>query len=163
MTEAGPLVAELSRRGLTVAVAESLTGGLLSAALIGQPGASSVVLGGVVAYSTELKHTLLGVDAGLLAENGPVDPEVAKQMASGARSSLAVGGRPADIGLSTTGVAGPDPQGGKPPGLVFLGMARGDRAEARELRLGGSRNEVRARVVAEALRWLGEELGGAGS
>ena len=73
------------------------------------PGASLVFNGGVVSYHTQLKHSLLGVDAELLAENGPVDPHVAQQMAEGARHTCAIDGRPADIGLATTGVAGPDP------------------------------------------------------
>lgn len=85
-----PVVDVLLQRGLTIAVAESLTGGLLVAELIATPGASGSVLGGVVAYSTELKHTLLGVDARLLAEHGPVHPEVAVAMAQGARTRLAV-------------------------------------------------------------------------
>jgi nicotinamide-nucleotide amidase len=141
----------LTERGLTIAVAESLTGGLLVSELIRTPGASAVVVGGVVAYSTALKHSVLGVDAALLASNGAVDPEVARQMASGVRDVLAVDGRPADIGVSTTGVAGPDPQDGKPVGTVFLGIAFGDEVRSVELGLLGSRDEVRAAVVVEAL------------
>jgi nicotinamide-nucleotide amidase len=141
----------LTERGLTIAVAESLTGGLLVSELIRTPGASAVVVGGVVAYSTALKHSVLGVDAGLLASNGAVDPEVARQMASGVRAVLAVDGRPADIGVATTGVAGPDPQDGKPVGTVFLGIAFGDEVRSVELGLSGSRDEVRAAVVVEAL------------
>jgi nicotinamide-nucleotide amidase len=141
----------LTERGLTIAVAESLTGGLLVSELIRTPGASAVVVGGVVAYSTALKHSVLGVDAALLASNGAVDPEVARQMASGVRDVLAVDGRPADIGVATTGVAGPDPQDGKPVGTVFLGIAFGDEVRSVELGLSGSRDEVRAAVVVEAL------------
>jgi nicotinamide-nucleotide amidase len=141
----------LTERGLTIAVAESLTGGLLVSELIRTPGASAVVVGGVVAYSTALKHSVLGVDAALLASNGAVDPEVARQMASGVRAVLAVDGRPADIGVATTGVAGPDPQDGKPVGTVFLGIAFGDEVRSVELGLSGSRDEVRAAVVVEAL------------
>jgi nicotinamide-nucleotide amidase len=141
----------LTERGLTIAVAESLTGGLLVSELIRTPGASAVVVGGVVAYSTALKHSVLGVDAALLASNGAVDPEVARQMASGVRDVLAVDGRPADIGVSTTGVAGPDPQDSKPVGTVFLGIAFGDEVRSVELGLSGSRDEVRAAVVVEAL------------
>ncbi len=89
-----------------------LTGGLLVAELIRTPGASAAVLGGVVAYDTDLKHSLLGVDAGLLAEHGPVHAEVARRWRSVARSRLAVRGRAADVGIATTGVAGPDTQGG---------------------------------------------------
>jgi nicotinamide-nucleotide amidase len=116
VTLAVDVVAELTGRGLTVAVAESLTGGLVVAELVSVPGSSAVVRGGVVAYQTPLKHSLLGVDAGLLAEHGPVHPDVAAAMATGVRERLAVDGRRADVGLSTTGVAGPDDQDGHAPG-----------------------------------------------
>lgn len=145
------LIAELTRRGLTIAVAESLTGGALTAELIRIPGASVVVSGGVVAYQTELKHTLLGVDAALLEEHGPVHPQVARQMAEGVRLRLAVDGRPADIGVATTGVAGPDGQGGQEPGTVFLGLARGGEASVVPLRLHGDRAAIRAASVAAAI------------
>jgi nicotinamide-nucleotide amidase len=112
------LISALRERGQTVAVAESLTGGLICAALIEVSGASAAVRGGVVAYATELKHRLLDVDAGLLARNGPVDPDVAAQMALGVRERLG-----ADWGLATTGVAGPDPQDGVEPGRVYVGIA----------------------------------------
>jgi nicotinamide-nucleotide amidase len=145
------LIAELTRRGLTIAVAESLTGGALTAELIRIPGASVVVNGGVVAYQTALKHTLLGVDAALLAEYGPVHPEVARQMASGVRARLAVDGRPADIGVATTGVAGPDGQNGQTPGTVFLGLAGAGAASVIPLRLHGDRASIRAGSVAAAI------------
>lgn len=153
-----PVMDVLLRRGLTIAVAESLTGGLLVAELIATPGASGSVLGGVVAYSTELKHTLLGVDARLLAEHGPVHPDVAVAMAQGARLRLAVAGRPADIGLSTTGVAGPEPQDGHPVGTVHLGFALGERVVVRSLALTGDREHIRRAAVSESLRVLGELL-----
>jgi nicotinamide-nucleotide amidase len=154
------LVRLLAERRLTVAVAESLTGGLLVAELISTPGASAVVVGGVVAYDTATKHSVLGVDAALLASNGAVDPEVARQMASGVRDVLAVDGRSADIGISTTGVAGPDPQDGKPVGMVFVGIAFGDDVHAVELSLSGSRDEVRAAVVVEALALIRRTVAG---
>ena len=132
-------------------MAESLTGGLLVAELIRHPGASSAVVGGVVAYNTALKHTLLGVDAGLLAERGAVDPDVAQQMATGVRQALAVDGRPADIGLATTGVAGPEPQDGKPVGTVFIGIAIGQTVLNIPLQLSGSRDDIRSAVVSESL------------
>lgn len=155
---AAELVAELTARGLTIAVAESLTGGLLVAELIRPAGASAVVLGGVVAYDTELKRTLLGVDGDLLAAHGPVHPDVAKQLARNVRDRLAVAGRPADLGIATTGVAGPDPQGAQQPGTVYLGLSFGEETRMRELHLSGSRDEIRAATVAEAIRWLGEAL-----
>ena len=159
MTDAGAeVVALLTARGLTIAVAESLTGGLLVAELIRTPGASAVVNGGVVAYNTALKHSVLGVDAELLATRGAVDPEVARQMAVGVRSALAVDGRPADIGISTTGVAGPDPQDGKPVGTVYLGFAIGDEVFDTALSLSGSRNDIRSAVVSESLLRLHDLL-----
>ncbi len=136
-----------SSASLTIAVAESLTGGLLVAELIRTPGASATVLGGIVAYDTELKHTLLGVDAGLLAEHGAVHPEVARQMAVGVRASArrrGAGG--ATSGFATTGVAGPDPQDGIEAGTVFLGFAVGDRVEAIPLTLTGGRAAIRRRL-----------------
>ena len=153
------VVRELIDRGLTIAVAESLTGGLLTAELTSVPGASAVVLGGAVVYATELKHTLIGVDPDLLAEVGPVHPEVARQLADGVRSRLAVDGRPADLGLSTTGVAGPDPQGGRAVGTVFVGVSSANGTRAVELELSGDRDVIRRRTVVEAVRALASELG----
>lgn len=158
MDDAADLIAMLDERRLTVAIAESITGGLLVAELIRIPGASSVVLGGIVAYNTAIKHSVLGVDESLLAEHGPVHPEVARQMAAGVREVLAVDGRRADIGLSTTGVAGPNSQGGHPPGTVFLGLAIGDEASSRRLDLDGDRQAIRASVVRESLLWLKTRL-----
>jgi len=155
MTDVGAeVIQRLTSRGLTIAVAESLTGGLLVAELIRTPGASAVVNGGVVAYNTALKHSVLGVDAELLAERGAVDPEVAEQMASGVRSALAVEGRAADIGISTTGVAGPEPQDGKPVGTVYLGFATETDVVSVALRLSGSRDGIRKAVVSESLEQL---------
>lgn len=154
MADSASVVGLLVRRGLTVAVAESLTGGLLVAELIRTPGASATVLGGVVAYDTELKHTLLGVDAALLDEHGPVHPEVARQMALGVRERLAVRGRAADVGLATTGVAGPDPQGAAAVGTVFVAIAVADRVEIVALQLAGDRARIRASAVGATLERL---------
>ncbi len=150
-TSAREVVTELTDRGETLAVAESLTGGLVVATLVGVPGASAVVRGGVVAYATPVKASVLGVDAGLLADRGAVDPEVARQMAVGVRSALAVDGEPATWGISTTGVAGPDPQDGKPVGTVFVGIASADGATAWELHLDGDRDAIRRATVSELL------------
>lgn len=114
---AAALVALLTRRGLTVAVAESLTGGGVLDALVAVPGASRCVRGGVVAYATDLKSALLGVDEELLARQGAVHPEVATQMAAGVSRRLV-----ADVGLATTGVAGPDPQDDRPPGTFHVAV-----------------------------------------
>ncbi|MGU3411887.1 CinA family protein [Microbacterium sp. M1A1_1b] len=154
------VVSELTVRGESVAVAESLTGGLVVAALVAVPGASAVVRGGVVAYATPVKATVLGVSAALLAANGAVDPEVARQMASGVRTALAVDGVPATWGISTTGVAGPDPQDGKSVGTVFVGIASADGAQAFELHLDGDRDAIRQAVVSELLVRLSATLDG---
>lgn len=145
------LIALLTARHLSIAVAESLTGGLLVAELVRIPGASAVVVGGVVAYDTAIKQSVLGVDARLLAEYGPVHPDVARQMATGVRTALAVAGRPADIGIATTGVAGPDEQDGQAVGTVYLGLSSGDRVWAIPVSLNGDRAEIRAQTVARAI------------
>ncbi|CAN5262680.1 CinA family protein [soil metagenome] len=152
-TAASTLITALIERGLTIAVAESLTGGLVVAELVSVPGASAVVRGGVVAYATDLKAQLLGVDAELLAASGPVDPEVARQMADGVRQNLG-----ADVGIATTGVAGPDPQGGHPVGEVWVGIAIGDRVTAHRLELGGDRAAIRRATVSESLARVMEGL-----
>ncbi len=153
------VIAELIGRSLTIVAAESLTGGELVAELTRVPGASATVLGGAVVYATELKHSLLGVDQDLLDAHGPVHPEVAFQLARGVRDRLSVEGRPADVGLSTTGVAGPDGQGGRSPGTVFVGVSVGDRTRVVELALSGSRQEIRRLTVLRAIEELASELG----
>jgi nicotinamide-nucleotide amidase len=132
----------LVERGLTVATAESLTGGLVCAALVSVPGASAVLRGGVIAYATELKAALLGVPADLLSARGAVDPEVAAAMADGARARLG-----ADVGIATTGVAGPDPADGKPVGTVYFAIATPAATSATGLKLAGSRAEIRDATV----------------
>jgi nicotinamide-nucleotide amidase len=148
------VVALLIERGLTIAVAESLTGGQLIAALVDVAGASSTVVGGVVAYNTAIKHSVLGVSAELLALKGAVDPEVARQMASGVRVALSIDGKAADVGIATTGVAGPDPQDGNPVGTVYVGLAMEGRVESYALTLSGSRAEIRTATVQHALATL---------
>ena len=148
------IVAALAAKHFRVAVAESLTGGLLVAELISVPGASAVVSGGVVAYNSELKHTLLGVDAEVLSAHGAVHPDVAAQMAAGVRAVLAVAGEPAHIGIATTGVAGPDPQDGQGVGTVYLGFAIGEEIVTRHLLLEGDREAIRAAAVRESLAEL---------
>jgi nicotinamide-nucleotide amidase len=155
--ESGPaaagIVQALTRRSETLAVAESLTGGALAAAVVDVPGASAVLRGGVVAYGTDLKHALLGVDEALLAREGAVHPEVARQMADGVRTRLA-----ATWGLATTGVAGPDPQDGRRPGTVHVALS-GPRGTAVEsLHVPGNRARVRSAAVAAALGLLRNAL-----
>ena len=141
----------LRTRSLTIAVAESLTGGLLVAELISNAGASDVVNGGVAAYQTALKHSLLGVSAEVLAAHGAVHPDVAMQMAVGVRRHLSVGDRPADVGIATTGVAGPGAQDGHAAGTAFVGIAVGADVRFVPLALSGSRSDIRNRVVSESI------------
>lgn len=145
----------LVERRETLAVAESLTGGLLSATIVEIPGVSAVFRGGLVVYATDLKHSLAGVPQALLADRGPVDPDVARALAEGARSRCG-----ADWGLATTGVAGPEPQGGRPVGLVYIAVAGPGRAVVRELRLSGSRDDVRTETVNSVLGLLVDEARG---
>ena len=114
--------------------------------------------GGIVAYDTVLKHTLLGVPAELLAVHGPVHPDVAMHMAAGARSVTAIDGVPTDIGLSTTGVAGPDPQDGVEVGTVHIGIAIGTRVLSHAFVFAGDREAIRTATVVEALAILEREL-----
>lgn len=147
------LIQRLEHRGLTVAVAESLTGGLLCAALTEVPGASAVIRGGVVAYATDLKASILGVSPELLENVGAVDAQVALAMADGVASNLG-----ADIGISTTGVAGPEPQDGKAVGTVFIACVWGEKRVVEELSLSGTRNEIRSLTVHAALRLLARAI-----
>jgi nicotinamide-nucleotide amidase len=148
------LVTALAARKQTVGCAESLTGGLVVAHLVDTPGASAVVRGGVVAYATELKAAVLGVDVDLLAARGAVDPEVARQMALGAQRLLG-----ADWGVATTGVAGPDAQDGMPVGCVFVAVAGPDAAVVVERHdLDGDRASVRAGAVDRVLELLRRRL-----
>lgn len=152
------IIALLARRGLTVATAESLTGGLVCAALTAVPGASAVFRGGVVAYATDLKAALLGVPASLLAARGAVDPDVAGAMAEGVRERLG-----AAVGAATTGVAGPDPDEGKPPGTVHVAVSAGGGRITSTLTLSGDRQRIRHDTVQRCLSliWavLAEEEG----
>lgn len=148
----------LKRDGLSIAIAESLTGGLLLSELVSIPGASQVLRGGIVAYQTQFKHELLGVDSELLAREGAVHPEVARQMAIGVRKRFATDSNLADIGVSTTGVAGPEPQDGKQPGTVFIGVSTKKGAMAKGFSLLGDRDRIRESSVRLALASLVETL-----
>jgi len=153
--EAAVVVArQLTLAGQSLAVAESLTGGLLAAALVAVPGVSAVFRGGIVAYATDLKHRLLDVPADLLALRGPVDPDVAAAMAAGVRLRCA-----AEWGLATTGVAGPTPLDGQPAGTVYVAVAGPGYAQVRRLDLPGDRPTVRSGTVTAALHLLTEALG----
>jgi len=149
--EAGRL---LERLGLWLGLAESCTGGLIAARITGVPGSSAYFAGGVVAYANPVKERVLAVPAGELEGFGAVSREVAGSMAAGVKSLLG-----ADIGLAVTGVAGPG--GGttaKPVGLVYVALEAPGRTTCRELRLRGSRAEIREATVAAALDLLLEYL-----
>ncbi|AXG82916.1 CinA family protein [Streptomyces paludis] len=148
----------LVARGATLAVAESLTGGLVAAELTSVPGASRAFRGSVTAYATDLKRDVLGVDGPLLEERGAVDPEVARQLAAGVRRVLG-----ATWGAATTGVAGPDPQDGQPVGTVYVAIAGPEGVgKVAALRLNGDRADIRKESVRSVLGLLLSELSGNG-
>lgn len=145
---AAQLLAELRRQDLALATAESLTGGLVASAITAVPGASLSFRGGVVAYATDVKASLLGVPTAVLDEHGPVSAQTAGAMALGVADLLV-----ADIGLATTGVAGPDPVGEHPPGLAFIAAARRTGGvQVRRLQLAGDRGQVRTKCASAVLR-----------
>ncbi|WP_420323258.1 CinA family protein [Kribbella sindirgiensis] len=146
------LVGLLLERRVTLATAESLTGGMVGAVLTDVPGVSAVYRGGVVVYATDLKATLAGVPEELLAAVGPVHPDTAAALASGVRERLG-----ADYGLATTGVAGPDPQAGVEAGTVYVAAAGPGSVQVRKLQLSGDRAAVRRGSV-QAVLELGAEV-----
>ncbi len=143
------VVGLLIARGLTIGTAESLTGGLVAAALTSVPGVSAVFRGGIVAYAADLKTALLGVPASLIGRVGTVHEDVAVAMAQGARAALGTA-----IGIGTTGVAGPDPADGHPAGTVHIAVATPGRTAHEALALPGGRAAVRLEVVDRVLRLL---------
>lgn len=144
--------AALRTRGSTVATAESLTGGLLGAELSRAPGASDYFLGSIVCYSDAAKRNVAGVDEAILRDPGPVSEEAAGALAEAAGAKFG-----ADLGLSTTGVAGPAEHEGKPVGTIFVGAMLGGQTEVRKVRGYGDRGNVRAIAVTAALD-LGRRL-----
>jgi PncC family amidohydrolase len=146
----------LRERGETVATAESLTGGRLAALLTGVPGASKSYVGGVVAYATSVKISVLGVPAALVERYGVISAECALAMARGA-----AGVTGATWGVGTTGVAGPELQEGKPAGTVHVGLVGPGVATALALELVGGREEIQERTCVEALSALAGLLSGA--
>lgn len=149
---AAVLLDRLAELGWTIAVAESLTGGLVVASLVDVPGASRVVRGGVVAYATDLKHSVLGVDQTLLDARGAVHPRVARQMARGVRDALGADGVPADVGVATTGVAGPDEQDGQPVGTVHIAVSTPLGTRVDSLVIAGDRDRIRRETTHLAIR-----------
>jgi nicotinamide-nucleotide amidase len=153
-TVAAQLVAALLGRTETVATAESLTGGLLAGAITAAPGASAVYVGGVVSYATRAKEELLAVPPEIVAEDGVVSAACAESMARGVRRLLGT-----VYGVSTTGVAGPETQEGKPVGTVYVGLATAAGSWAVELALDGDRAGIREATVEAALAELLRALG----
>jgi nicotinamide-nucleotide amidase len=150
----GAVVHALSERGLTVATAESLSGGGVADALVRVPGASATFRGGIVAYADDVKRDLLGVDAELLRAHGAVSEEVARAMARGVRERLRV-----DLALATTGIAGPSgATENKPVGLVYLALASPEGVEVRRVTFPGTRDDVRRRTVVASLNLLWRRL-----
>ena len=150
MTVAEKLVELLKARGLTCATAESCTGGGVGSAITAVPGSSAVFLGGVISYANEVKRDVLGVSDRDLQTVGAVSPEVAAQMADGARKLLK-----ADLAVSLTGIAGPD--GGsaeKPVGLVWFGLSTASGTRTEKVIFSGDRAQVRAQAVIHALGML---------
>jgi nicotinamide-nucleotide amidase len=148
------LVELLTERGETVASAESLTAGLVAATVADTPGASVVLLGGIIAYAPQVKVELLGVPAELVERVGTVHPDVAIAMAEGVRARLG-----ATWGLSTTGVAGPGPAEGKPSGTVHVAVAGPSGTATVALELKGDRAAVRSGAVREILLLALHEIG----
>ena len=144
-------------RGETVAVAESLTGGLLGAALTSTPGSSATFRGGLIVYATDVKESLAGVPGPLLAAEGPVSAHVAAALAAAARDRLG-----ATYGVGVTGVAGPDPQNDQPVGTVHLAVAGPAEGEVRSLRCDGDREQIRSQTVVAALSLLAEVVAARG-
>ncbi|MFN2452329.1 MAG: CinA family protein [Candidatus Dormibacteria bacterium] len=146
LAQAAALGGLLSRRGWSVAVAESCTGGLLGATLTAAPGSSAYVRGGVIAYANDLKVRLLGVEPGLLERHGAVSDPVVRAMAVGVRSAAG-----AEVGIAITGVAGPGASEAKPAGLIFIGVATPDAVRVVRLTRDLGRDANRQTAVREAL------------
>ena len=149
-------------KGLHLAFAESLTAGMVCARLADVPGASSVLLGGITAYQDQIKSQLLGVSPALLQMQSAVDPEVAAQLAEGVRAKFAFAMQVSSdevIGLSTTGVAGPDPVGHHQPGEVYIGLSSRAGTKVFAEQFAGGRAEIREASLERALAILREEIG----
>ena len=145
-------IALLKAAGRTVGTCESLTGGMICAALVDVPGASKVVRGGLITYQTDVKTLLAGVDAALIERCGVVSGEVARAMAEGARQRLGV-----DIAVSATGMASPGEENEPPAGTVFVGVASEKGGRHIPLKLSGSRAEIRQQTVEAAIGAILEE------
>lgn len=163
MNSAKQIIDLLREQNKFLVLAESVTGGLLTAAFTQVAGASDVVLTGIVAYDTRLKHELLGVSNQLLENQGPVDPEVVAQMAEGLRSKIS---NKTGIDLSqivsiaTTGVAGPSSQGNKPVGELYIAISQDSATKVFAHQLEGERVEIQNSAVLLGVGHLWEEIAG---
>lgn len=165
MNDAAKILDLLKSQKRKLVVAESLTGGLLTAEFARVPGASEVLLTGIIAYDTSLKHELLGVSKQLLENQGAVDPEVAAQMADGIRAKIAARlglDLESVVAIATTGVAGPTEQDGKPVGEVYISVAQsattGPRTNVYAHNLKGDRASIQNSAVLLGLGHLWEEI-----
>ena len=152
------LICLLMKKNMTLATAESCTGGLLGAKITSIPGVSALYAGGFITYSADQKHDMLGVSRKLLKEHGAVCKKTAKQMALGAAEKTGV-----DVSLAITGNAGPDPSEGKPVGLVYIGICIDGKTVGKKYMFTGGREEIRAQAVDAALTLLYGKLSGKGS
>jgi nicotinamide-nucleotide amidase len=155
------VIALAKKAGLSIAIAESITGGALASVLIGVDGASEVILGGIVAYQDRIKEQLLGVSPALIANQSSVDAEVAAQMAEGVRERLSkAAGKDASlvIGVATTGVAGPRSVSGRKPGEVYIAISSSLGVTVYSESFEGSRNQIRMLTRDRAIEILREHL-----
>ncbi len=136
------LIKKLGQHNLTISVAESLTGGLVAASLTQIPGASAVFKGGIIAYRDETKQQVLKVDPALITKFTSISEPVAQSMATNIREIMNT-----DIGIATTGVAGPDKSEGFAPGIVFVAISIGDHNICQKLELVGDRTQIRDQSV----------------
>lgn len=141
------LIQKLSQQHLTISVAESLTGGLVAASLTQIPGASAVFKGGIIAYGDEIKQKVLKVDSALITKFTSISEPVAQSMATNVRELMNT-----DIGIATTGVAGPDKSDGFAPGIVFVAISIGDHKICQKLELVGDRTQIRDQSVNEIFK-----------
>lgn len=148
------IIEKLIKKGITVATAESCTGGLIASEITAVPGSSSVFGYGMVTYSNEAKIKILGVREATLAAHGAVSSETAYEMAKGLKQLSG-----ADVAISVTGIAGPG--GGseeKPVGLVYMGIAYGNTIQTKKNLFSGNRDEVRQTTTTTALQWIAEQI-----
>jgi nicotinamide-nucleotide amidase len=144
---ASSLIKKLQEKNLTIAVAESLTGGLVAASLTEIPGASKVFKGSITAYADEIKQNVLNVNKETILKFTSISEQVALEMAINVRTIMK-----SDIGISTTGVAGPEKSAGFAPGLVFVAISIGDHNMCQKLEITGDRSKIRNQTVHEILQ-----------